>query len=335
MTVMTARGSDTAEAMEQILRRLGADAFILSTTQKNGFVEITASSEMPAQQQSLSEPVQITSRSGETMSQRAQSFADLLEARSDWAPTPRPRPVVPARNTPWSRISPKAIQEAFVDRLEAELLSPDALPASQLMPRTVIVGPPGAGKSMLAARLAAAVMQAIPGVRPKIIAPRTCSLLSDDKLTGWLRLLGLKPERPLIGDLLQADKSAQADATRPEIIDLSDISMSSPDLAAVLAIPVPTEIVLALPSGLSARRTAQICTGWSAMSSRVCLTFTDQSLPEKAQLQALLDAGLRLSRAAAGTGIAKAISVPDRTDLARWLQDEANESGNDRAEARG
>ena len=224
------------------------------------------------------------------------------------------------------------MQTALLDRLEADLLAPDPLPVGQLMPRTVIVGCAGSGKSLLAVRLAAAAMQAVSGTMPSIIAPRISNLLSDDRLSGWSRLLGLKPTRPLIGDLLAADEKNAADAMRPQIVDLSDIPNATPDLAAALAQPMPTEIILAMPAGLSARRTLRDCKSWSAVSARLCLTFCDAAGPDKSQMNAFVEAGLRLSRFASSRGIVGAISIPDRTSLARWVQEEAEENEYERAE---
>lgn len=331
MTLMTARGADTAEAMEQILRRLGANAFILSTTLRNGYVEIQATDEPDGPTDAdeplseLAAPIQLHTPEGETMAQRAKRFSDLLEARSDWAPPPKLRPAVPPRRTPWSKTSPEAMQAALLDKLETDLLAADALPVGQLKPRTVIVGPPGSGKSYLAVRLAASAMLADRSLQPRLIAPRLSNPISDDRLRGWSRLLGLTAEAPLIGDFLQKEGAADFGGHNPQIIDLSGIPAASVELVASLAQSMPTEIVLALPTGLSARRTLRETEGWGIVSARVCLTFCDLGGADKAQLGALAEAGTRLSRAATGSGIVQTISVPDRAQLARWLQEEADE----------
>ncbi len=338
MTVITARGADSSEAMDEVIRRLGVNAYILSTSFKDGLVEIRASTELPEKEPSrldarLDSAGEIRlDREGETMAERAQRFADLLEARSDWADPPPLRPAVPPRRTPWARVSPSARHAALVDRLEAELLAPDPLEVGHLRPRTIIVGAPGAGKSLLAVRLAAAAMLHDRWVVPRLIAPRMAALLSEDRLRGWSRLLGLTPERPLIGDMLQSE--AVADAQSPQIIDLSDIAGATPDLAAALMQAMPTEIILAMPSGLSARRTLREGKVWAALSPRVCLTFADLAGPDAAQLRAMTEAGLRLSRAATGTGLIDTLSVPVRADLARWVQEEADEADDEKAETR-
>lgn len=325
MTVITARGADSAEAMDEVIRRLGVNAFILSTTVRDGMVEIQAADEIPGKESSPPEQRQLSFPEPETLAKRAQSFADLLEARSDWAPLPSLRPAVPPRSTPWSRISPRAQHSALADQLEREFLAPDPLPIGQLMPRTLIVGAPGSGKSLLAIRLAAAAILADRRIRPRIIAPRMANPLSDDRLRGWARLIGLQVERPLIGDVLQADESDSADALSPQILDLSDVTGATPELVSVLTRPMPSEIVLVMPTGLSVRRSQANAKPWAPLSPRLCLTFCDLAGPDRSQMTALSDIGIRLSRAARGTGVVDAVSVPVRADLARWLQEEADE----------
>lgn len=338
MTVITARGNDSSEAMDEVIRRLGVNAYILSTTVRNGMVEIKAASELEepalAKTTPREAPIKIETRSGESMSERAQRFSDLLEARSDWAEPVVLRPVVPPRRTPWSQVSPMSRHAALVDRLEAELLAQDPLPIGQLLPRTILVGPPGGGKSLLAVRLAAAALLADRSIQPRLIAPRVANLLSDDRLRGWSRLLGLTPERPLVGDLLQADEGSAPELARPQIFDLSDVPQAAADLAAALIRTMQTEVVLALPVGLSPRRTLREVRRWAALSPRICLTFCDTSGPDRAQMNALVEAGVRLSRAAAGIGVIDSLSVPLRADLARWVQEEANEDDYERTETR-
>ena len=327
MKVITARGSDSAEAMDEVIRLLGVNALILSTRVRDGMVEIEAADEMPERPSPRPAPPSPSPAQG-------QSFADLLEARSDWAPMPKLRPAVPPRRTPWAQVTPTRLQAAVLDRLEAELLPATPLTPDQLAPRTILVGAPGAGKSLLAARLAAGAMLADRRCQPRIIAPRMANPLSDDRLRGWLRLLGLVADRPLIGDLMAEDETASPVVHRPQIIDLSDIPQATPDLVAALARPMPTEIILVLPAGLSARQAARQARHWAPLRPGICLSFIDLGAPEQAMLLALAEAGLRLTRAAQGTGIVSALSLPDRAELARWLQEDAQDDHTTGPEAR-
>lgn len=319
MKVITARGSDSAEAMDEVIRLLGVNALILSTRVRDGMVEIEAADDMPERPSLRSVPER------QEPAPQGQSFADLLEARSDWAPMPKLRPAVPPRRTPWAQVTPTRLQAALLDRLEADLLPPEPLTPGRLAPRTLILGPPGAGKSLLAVRLAAEAMLADRACQPQVIAPRMVNPLSDDRLRGWLRLLGLTADRPLIGDLMAEDETLTPVENRPQIIDLSDIPQATPELATALARLMPTEVILALPAGLSARQAARLARHWAPAGPGICLTFTDLGAPEQALLLALAEAGLRLTRAARGTGIIETLSLPDRAEMARWLQEEPQE----------
>lgn len=322
MSVITARGVDSSEAMDEVIRRLGANAYILSTTTtRDGMVEIRAATELPKSPSLAADMATPT-------------FADLLEARSDWAPAPPLRPVVPPKPTPWAPIPPEVRFQALLDRLEADLLVTEPLPIGDLMPRTVIVGPPGSGKSLLAVRLAAAALLARPGLTPRIIAPRLASLLSDDRLRGWARLIGITPERPLFSDLLQADESAGPDPQSPHIIDFSDLAEVGPEIVAALRATMPTEVILALPAGLSSRRVAQEARRWADVLPTVTLTGCDLCGPDTAALRALAQGHLRLTRFAQGIGVIDTLSVGKRADLARWLQQEADERDEEASEAR-
>lgn len=320
MSVITARGADSSEAMDEVIRLLGVNAFILSTSVRDGLVEIRASSELPRPEPKV-EPA-------------ASTFAALLEARSDWAPPPPIRPAVPPRRTPWARTLPEDRFKALLDRLEAKLLVPHPVPVGQVLPRTVIVGPPGAGKSLLAVRIAAAAILAEPALAPRIIAPRMSQLLSEDRLRGWSRLLGILPERPLLSDFVQGDTAAEPEASRPQIIDLSDVPDARVDLVASMASTMPTEVILALPSSLSARRAQHEAKRWAELSPRVCLTFTDLGGPDGAMLRALAEGGVRLARATEGSGVINTVYAPVRADMARWLQEEADEDDDEQSEAR-
>ena len=45
MTALIVRAPDTQKAMDEVMRRLGADAYILSTVQSGGMIEMRAARE--------------------------------------------------------------------------------------------------------------------------------------------------------------------------------------------------------------------------------------------------------------------------------------------------
>ena len=254
MTPLTIRAENTHKAMEELLRRLGPDALILSTRPVDGGVEIVA-----------------------------------LPPDAD----------------------PVTTQPADLARrlLRSENLAED--PVTRLL----IAGPPGSGKSLLAARLCAQVMLADGAARPQIVAPVSGIPLSEDRLRGWARLMGLSVRRPLIAEAMAlTDPSPQG----PQIIDLSDVAEDAASLTARLIETPGAELVLCLPAGLHPARIARICHDWQAFAPTVTLTGLDLWWPERAELQAIADAGLRLTRIASGTGLVRSLSRPVFADLQRW-----------------
>lgn len=274
MTPLTIRAENTHKAMEELLRRLGPDALILSTRPVDGGVEIVA---LPPD----ADPV----------TTQPADFTRALQRE-----TARPAALDPLAG------------------LARRLLRSENL-AEDPVTRLLIAGPPGSGKSLLAARLCAQVMLADGAARPQIVAPVSGIPLSEDRLRGWARLMGLSVRRPLIAEAMAlTDPSPQG----PQIVDLSDVAEDAASLTARLIETPGAELVLCLPAGLHPARIARICHDWQAFAPTVTLTGLDLWWPERAELQAIADAGLRLTRIASGTGLVRSLSRPVFADLQRW-----------------
>ncbi|MCZ8335300.1 MAG: hypothetical protein O9328_13620 [Rhodobacteraceae bacterium] len=407
MTAITVRATDSQKAMEELLRRLGPDALILSTTRSGGMVEVTAigpealaqgtpapapeparqdtavpglapsavappaadpqavpamvarpmaappmPAPEPAPDMSIARPSALPSHampsapmppepwppepSPDTPWPPAPTAAPMAAAagpsfrpvdprmpRLDAAPRPHPVPPDPAPSAPEtfdfaSALRAEAARTVPTDpfsRLARSLLPPEGL-QEEIAPRLLIVGPPGAGKSMLAARIAAHWMLADPEIRPQLIAPVPGTLLVEDRLRGWARLMGLTLDRPHVAAaMFLPDPHPLA----PQIVDLSDIPAEAPALAARLIETDGAELVLCLPAGLHPARIARACYDWQAFAPTVTLTGLDQWWPEQGELAAIADAGLRLTRTAAGTGLVHALSRPGLADLRNWV----------------
>lgn len=170
---------------------------------------------------------------------------------------------------------------------------------------------------MLAARLAAHWMLAVPEIRPQIIAPVPGALLVEDRLRGWARLMGLTLDRPHVAAAMDLP---DPHPLAPQIIDLSDSPADAPALVARLIETQGAELVLCLPAGLHPARIARACLDWQAFAPTVTLTGLDLWWPEQGELAAIADAGLRLTRTAAGTGLVHALSRPGPEDLRNWTQ---------------
>lgn len=275
-TPVTVRATTTHKAMEELLRRLGPDALILSTRHTEGEVEITALPPDADPASAAAEPA---------------SFVQAFQREA-------------ARKAPADPLA----------QLARRLFLPEGL-AEDPVTRLLIAGPPGAGKSMLAARLAARMMLADPSLRPQVVAPVPGAALVEDRLRGWLRLMGLSPDRPTVAQCFRLPDPLPLS---PQIVDLSDIPADALPLAARLVETDGAEVVLCLPAGLHPARVAKLCRDWQPLSPTVTLTGLDLWWPERAELDAIADAGLKLTRIAAGTGLIDALARPGTPDLHRW-----------------
>ena len=280
MTAITVRANSTHRAIEELLRRLGPDALILSTRHIGDEVEVTA---LPP----------------------------------DVAPPPPPEPAAPSTADfaqAFQRETARRLSSDPLAALARRLFPPQAL-AEDPVTRLLIVGPPGAGKSMLACRIAAHLMIADSTVRPHIIAPTPGALLVEDRLRGWARLMGLTPDRPTVANtVLLPDPTPE----KPQIVDLSDTAQQAPALVAQLIETDDAELVLCLPTGLHPARIAKLCHDWQAFSPTVTLTGLDLWWPERTELDAIAGSGLKLTRTAAGTGLIRSLTRPGASDLNRW-----------------
>ncbi len=149
------RGSNISEAMSRVRAELGPDALILATRRAGGGVEITAA----------------------------------LEPEEDLPPPPRENPVtlgrlawhgVPANLQP--RLACGELGHALGKAFHFAALPIDEAPL-------LLVGPPGAGKTLTVARLATRlVMQ---GVTPMVITADGTRAGAAEQLAAFTRLLGI------------------------------------------------------------------------------------------------------------------------------------------------
>ncbi|AZB63588.1 hypothetical protein EBL87_07525 [Cereibacter sphaeroides] len=324
MGILTVRAPDSQQAMEEVLRLLGPEAYILSTRQRDGLIEIRAARELPPPPVRSAEPespeadpaprrLTLTGRTVPPQDEaaplravpRAQSFGDLLEDRKRMTGAP----LVAERG--WLPPRPGSEPSHGFEALACRLL-PDAPP--RIPARLVIAGPPGVGKTLLALRFAALAMEEQPGVEPLILAPRLGTEAVDARLRHWTRLLALPLDRPPLADLDLA-LAGEPDPLRPEIVDLSCRPDAGPELLGAL-MEAGAEVVLALPAGLAPRALAR----WAVApaGTHVCLTRTDLWTPEEAELAALAGTGLRLGWESGGAGVVDALRRMDRDRLGLW-----------------
>lgn len=244
MATITIRASDSAAALDEALRQLGPDAMILSTRQHRGQVEIVA-------------------RSGSADDGGLRQGAGQPAA---------------ARGMP-SQVSPVT---GFGDHLR-QAMARDIVAAPPVLPphlpgRIVLAGPPGAGRSMLAARLAAGALRAVGAASPTLIAPRRDMLCPPGLLAGWARLLGLVPHRPVWGTDGAGPLSPPGEG-ETQIVDLSALPPLPPEDIANLAALPEARLWLVLPSGLHPTYQDAICAPLAGLADVLVLTRTDLCPP--------------------------------------------------------
>nr|ADD96386.1 hypothetical protein [uncultured organism MedDCM-OCT-S09-C206] len=75
MVEITVKAADSASAMEEIEKRLGADAMIVSTNRVDGQIEIVATNDDPSKYQKRSEPLVLDKN------YRIKGFSDVLNSK--------------------------------------------------------------------------------------------------------------------------------------------------------------------------------------------------------------------------------------------------------------
>lgn len=292
MNTMVFSADDAARALDEAVRRLGPDALILSTRQVGGRVEVTATApdaaELPPEPAHPPEP-----------------------ARA--APPPPAEPAPPPR-------APAAFAAEFLRRIAAEpAAAPPGLPPLRVLPpdlppRIVLAGPPGAGRSMLAARLAAESLRTEGAARPRLIAPRADLLVPPGRLSGWARLAGLQPERP-VWPQSRITLPPLPTAGETQIIDLSDLPAFPAEALPQLVACPGAALWLVLPAGLHPRAHDLLCPPFSGRASCIALTRTDICPPTADDLALETRHGIPVGLYVGSPGLLDALSpgLPDMT----------------------
>ena len=291
------RAADTAEAIAQVRAELGADALILATRRVAGGVEVTA-----ALEQDDSPPV---------------------------APVRAPLP--PSGHNHGRGSVDASRQAAFVwhgvpaglvRRLEAGPL-PFALSVAlrferlalhEAAPPLLLVGPPGAGKTLTVARLASRLVMA--GSTPLVITADGKRAGAGEQLAAFTRLLGLQL---LVASTPTALTRALArrEAGAPVLIDspgTDPFDAAERDAIMALAATAGAAIAVVLPAGLDVCEAADLAGAYGTCGARL-LAATRLDLARRVgAVLAAAGAGLALAEAGIGPGAADGL-VPMTPDL--------------------
>lgn len=244
MAIIRIRAADSASALNEVARRFGADALILSTAQTQDGVEVAV-----------------------------------------------------AESTPDSATVPMATA-----RKEAAL--PD------LPPRLVLIGPPGAGVSLLAARLAARHLRRLPSRPPLLVAPRLDIVAPASPLLAHARLLVLDVLTPVLPNVHEWTLP-KPDRAKPQIIDMSGLGAAGPAQLAPLLAAKGAVCWLVLPTGLHVLAQDRVVPPLRPHAQAIALTRQDicpLTLEDRALPQRF---GLPIAVVGQGTGLLDALRVPE------------------------
>lgn len=171
--------------------------------------------------------------------------------------------------------------------------------------RVVLAGPPGGGRSLLAARLAVAALRAEGAALPRLIAPRPDRLAPPGRLDAWARLMGLVPDRPVWHGATGPLPPPHPDEC--QIVDLSDL----PDLPPGAEMPLMSlpgaALWLVLPAGLHPVQHDRLFERYFGLVSCVVITRTDLCPPTPDDLALPSRFGLPVALHAQGTGLVDAL----------------------------
>lgn len=294
MNTMVFSADDAARALDEAVRRLGPDALILSTRQAGGRVEVTAAA--------------------------PDAIDPAVETARAPAPFRSPEPLrgpEPIHSSEAPR-APAPFAAEFLRRIAAEPgaavpgLPPLRVLPPDLPPRIVLAGPPGAGRSMLAARLAAQSLRTQGAAAPRLIAPRSDLLVPPGRLSGWARLAGLQPERPVWPQNRITLPPLPAPG-ETQIIDLSDLPAFPAEALPQLVACPGAALWLVLPAGLHPQAHDTLCPPFRGRATCIVLTRTDICPPTVDDLALGARHGIPIGLFAGSPGLLDALSpaLPD------------------------
>lgn len=311
------RAPSVAQAMAQIRAELGQDALILATRRVAEGVEVSAALEQADEEG----PAAIVPAPPPPPS----------------APTPLAPAADPARDAALAYHGVPAglaarlrgASPGFVGGTLAETLAGafrwDALPLSVDGPPVLLVGPPGAGKTLTTARLATRLVMG--GTKPLVVTADGKRAGAAEQLAAFTRLLGLTllvADNPVT--LARALRRRPADA--PVLIDTAGADPFDPaQREEILALLAATQAcgprgcpVLVLPAGLDPAEAGDLAIAYAGLGA-THLVATRLDLARRCgSVLAAAEAGrLALAEAGVGAGAADGLAPLTPTLLAGLL----------------
>jgi flagellar biosynthesis protein FlhF len=287
MKIKLIQAPNMAEAMRRVRAELGEEALILGNRRIANGVEITAALE----------PTQVEPRSNSADRRSPENLLDL-------------------QATPVSRSNSMARRAAALYYGSLNWEKP-----------IMLVGGPGAGKTLTAAKLATRLVQA--GHSPMVITTDGDRAGATEQLAAFTRILGL--------NLMVADNPlmmARALAVRPmgckAIIDTAGLNPFEEDQRETLithAVTADANLVWVLPAGTDAEDAADMAQAFAALGARHLIpTKLDMTRRLESVLRAAETGAFILTDAGIGSGVADGLITLEAAYLVARINDAATNS---------
>jgi hypothetical protein len=239
----------------------------------------------------------------------------------------------PLANDPlagWSSLSPEFCDElrsdlasidrsghalGFLGQVKRQVLTRDASMIENAR-RVIIVGAPGSGKSLVAAKMAAHMMTNDAACRPELVLANARGRSAGALLTEKAQLMNIRMRQCALSEI----DGATPDLNTPEIIEVNGATSDALGQVQKLAAQKGTQVVVVLPAGLHPRAASRICSVWRDLSPVVVMTRLDDWLPTAEDIAVLLANGMRLAWTTQGESVLDAFDHPGLDALGAWAR---------------
>ena len=288
MRLKVVRAAKMSDALAQLRAALGDEAVILSTRRVAGGVEVTAA-EAPDD-----EPLMIA---------------------PDAAPSARPVPPCLTRHNVPTALALRLAEGGMTSALAREFTF-ESLPDPPLL----LVGPPGAGKTLTAAKLATRwVME---GAKPLLVSADGRRAGATEQLAAFARVLGLP--LAVAGTPSSLGKAVERRAPGQKVlVDMpgcDPFDPASARLMSALLAAAPGHAVLVLPAGLDAEEAAETARAFALLGCRYLLPTRLDSARRLGSVLSAAASGLALTEAGCGAEAASGLTPITPDWLAARLQ---------------
>ena len=297
MRLKTFTAPSTSLAMRQVRREMGDEAIIVSTRRSKGVIRVTAALDTPRSEDVLADAVV----------RRALSYHGT------------PAPLAERLQRATATLQADDPVMGFAAALDANFAF-QPLPVGAGERPIMLVGPPGAGKTVATAKLAARAT--LSGHAPAVISTDTRRAGGLDQLAAFTRILEIDLKDADSAEALAAAVAAGGSGL-PIYVDtagtnpFSDAEMSQ---LGGLAAAAAAEVVLVLAAGGDALEMADIAASFAAIgATRLLVTRLDMARRIGGVLAAGAGGGLKFCNVSITPDVADGLSPINPVSLARLI----------------